>query len=286
MVVATSQATFNFFQAAHQVPENNHRLAERLAVNALAVQAEYAGLFTRLAAAYNSVPGDVVAASPVVLAAYGLPEETRRQYVERWLKEAPVSERSGAAALRPEVHLREDFGEFLNARGLVGEAAEIGVQRGHFSRSLLDRWCGARLHLVDPWKSFEGDYQDIANVSDAEHEACLRETEQNLKSHAGRYAIHRKPSLEAAGTFADSSLDFVYIDANHQFQPALDDMRAWFPKVRAGGVLAGHDYVDGTFDAGKFGVKSAVRAFECETGLVARGTVDPMWPSWYIVKEQ
>ena len=44
------------------------------------------------------------------------------------------------------------------------------------------------------------------------------------------------------------------------------------------------DYLDGVLPAGHFGVKSAVRAFECETGLLAHGTLDPAWPSWYLIK--
>ena len=83
---------------------------------------------------------------------------------------------------------------------------------------------------------------------------------------------------------AFESLDFVYVDANHSYQGALEDMLAWFPKIRPGGLFAGHDYLDGTLPAGEFGVKSAVRTFECQTGLIASGTQDPPWPSWYLTK--
>lgn len=180
--------------------------------------------------------------------------------------------------------VREDFGELLNRRGLLGEAAEIGVQRGLFSRTLLERWKGKRLHLIDPWQHFSGGYDDIGNVSDAEHEACLQAAKDNLAAHVGRYQIHRKRSLEAVAEFADESLDFVYVDANHSYQDSLDDMLAWFPKVKPGGLFAGHDYLDGQLSAGDFGVKSTVRTFECQTGLVAAGTLDPPWPSWYLFK--
>lgn len=49
-------------------------------------------------------------------------------------------------------------------------------------------------------------------------------------------------SLRAARTFADGSLDFVYIDGNHTRESVLEDCRAWWPKIKPGGTLAGHDY--------------------------------------------
>jgi hypothetical protein len=282
MIVVSSQATFDFFQAVNAEPENASPWMEQLAINALANRQMDSGLITRLAPAYHCLPDAVDARFPVVQSAAGLPAESRQAAMAGWL--ASAAQISIDAAREPAVHARRDFGELLNWRGLLGEAAEIGVQRGMYSRAFLDRWHGKRLHLIDPWRHFSDGYLDIGNVSDAEHEACLQAAKENLAPHAHRYQMHRKCSLEAVTEFADESLDFVYIDANHSFQGALEDMRAWFPKVRPGGVLAGHDYLDGMLPAGEFGVKSAVRSFELETGLIATGTQDPPWPSWYLTK--
>ena len=52
----------------------------------------------------------------------------------------------------------------------------------------------------------------------------------------------RTASLEAAKLYEDSSLDFVFIDASHEYQDVLDDINAWLPKVKEGGIIAGHDY--------------------------------------------
>jgi predicted O-methyltransferase YrrM len=49
------------------------------------------------------------------------------------------------------------------------------------------------------------------------------------------------PSVEAAERFADGSLDFVFVDASHDFVNVFADVRAWYPKVKPGGVIAGHD---------------------------------------------
>jgi len=50
------------------------------------------------------------------------------------------------------------------------------------------------------------------------------------------------PSVEAAAQFNDASVDFVFIDADHSYDAVRADIRAWRPKLRAGGLLAGHDY--------------------------------------------
>lgn len=50
-------------------------------------------------------------------------------------------------------------------------------------------------------------------------------------------------SLEAASQFEDNSLDFVHIDASHDYENVLADIRAWYPKVKPGGFITGDDYV-------------------------------------------
>lgn len=52
----------------------------------------------------------------------------------------------------------------------------------------------------------------------------------------------RKTSLEASQDFLDGSLDAVYIDAEHDEESVRADIRAWLPKVKKGGIFAGHDF--------------------------------------------
>jgi len=67
-------------------------------------------------------------------------------------------------------------------------------------------------------------------------------------------------SAEAAARYADGALDFVFVDADHSREAVLRDLRAWWPKIRPGGVLAGHDFEEE-------GVSAAVREFAAETAL-------------------
>lgn len=52
----------------------------------------------------------------------------------------------------------------------------------------------------------------------------------------------RKDSSTAASDYADGSLDFVFIDADHTYEGVKKDLIAWYPKVKKGGIFSGHDY--------------------------------------------
>ena len=52
----------------------------------------------------------------------------------------------------------------------------------------------------------------------------------------------RKTSTEAANDFPKRSLDFVYIDGNHDFGNVAMDLAKWAEKIKKGGIVAGDDY--------------------------------------------
>jgi len=93
----------------------------------------------------------------------------------------------------------------------------------------------------------------------------------NMKPVEKYYTPIKLPSLEAVKQFEDNSLDFVFIDASHEYEDVKQDIIAWLPKVKPGGIIAGHDYyVDGSdyFP----GVKQAVN--ECLTNF---STLENCW---------
>jgi predicted O-methyltransferase YrrM len=59
-------------------------------------------------------------------------------------------------------------------------------------------------------------------------------------------------SWEMAKNFEDNSVDFVFIDAGHEYESVVKDINAWLPKIRKGGIISGHDYFN------PCGVKQAV----------------------------
>ena len=182
---------------------------------------------------------------------------------------------------------RDELPALLNARGLLGRGAEIGVKLGVYSDSLLRSWHGEELVSIDPWLSADPDeYVDRSNVSQDEFDRYYEETRQRLSRHGSRSTIWRMTSVEAAARVEDQSFDFVYIDARHDYDSVKEDLEAWYAKVRPGGILAGHDYVDGDLPQGEFYVKSAVDEFFGERDIPVHGTEGPsvveMFPTWIV----
>jgi hypothetical protein len=180
---------------------------------------------------------------------------------------------------------RGELPHILNARGLLGLGAEIGVLEGRFSEFLLDVWHGKKLFCVDPWKEFPPeDYRDNKNVPQAEHDRLFAETVRRLGRFGPRAEVVRRTSRQAAALFSDRQLDFVFLDAQHHYEAVREDLALWRPKIRPGGILAGHDYLDGTLNGCHYGVRRAVQELAREAGLrVVVSRREPRFPSWFIV---
>jgi len=174
---------------------------------------------------------------------------------------------------------RGDLAWVLGTFHQTGLAVEVGVQWGDYSDQLLNAW-GGHLVLVDAWRHFATDYNaDPANVSDGEHLTRMVHTARRFLHHE-QVSIIRGLSASVARLFADGSLDFVYLDANHSRDMVALDIAAWKPKVRTGGVLAGHDW--GARENEGWGVRPAVLEHFTESRVLV--TKDP-YPSWAVVKE-
>lgn len=125
---------------------------------------------------------------------------------------------------------------FRNLGFQVG--AEIGVEQGLYSRRLMELNPGLKLFCVDPWQAYQG-YRE--HVSQEKLDGFLEITKKRLTGF--NYEIIRKFSTDAAKDFEDESLDFVYIDGNHEFSHVVADICAWYPKVKKGGIISGHDFI-------------------------------------------
>jgi hypothetical protein len=186
----------------------------------------------------------------------------------------------------PVIKYRTDFGFFLNKNGILGCGVEVGVRDGGFSDHLLKTWQGGRLYSVDPWRYFpNGEYVDIANVEQKEQERRYTQTQDLLRKYGTRSEILRKTSKEAVSMFDTEALDFVYIDAQHHYEAVREDLQIWWPKIRQGGILAGHDYIDGEMAGSRFGVKQAVDEFTSNLNLDIMISHEQVFPSFFIQKD-
>lgn len=135
---------------------------------------------------------------------------------------------------------RETLASFMNDMG-YRSGAEIGVKKGEYSERLCRHMRGLKLKSIDPWHRFRRNSQQRMDIYF--NMTC------NALSPYG-VEIIRKTSMEAVKDVPNGSLDFVYIDAMHEFDPVIMDIICWSPKVRIGGIVAGHDYTPPTVFCG------------------------------------
>lgn len=181
---------------------------------------------------------------------------------------------------------REDLPVLLNRRKLSGTGVEVGVQSGAFSETILDGWRGQLLISMDPWaETPPDDYVDVSNVAQAAQDELYDSTCRRLARFGARSEVWRTTGKDGGLRIDDGSLDFVYLDARHDYESVREDLHDWWPKLRRLGIFAGHDYVDGRLATGVYGVKRAVDEFLSERGLRAHKTLlDGGAASWLAIK--
>ena len=95
-----------------------------------------------------------------------------------------------------------------------------------------------KFDCIDTWKGSIEHQQCIEVIEDRLYEVFLN----NIEPVKHLINPIRKASIDASKEYRDNSLDFVFIDGSHEYEDVLDDLRYWLPKVKPGGILAGHDY--------------------------------------------
>lgn len=156
-----------------------------------------------------------------------------RPCTREWIKTLPVR-----WATRTELY------EWLIADGVLqpgGTGVEIGVCRGANAVDLKRILVPDRLFLVDDWQAFPTLWgNEPAPFEQRKQDARHGAVKTALEDEHTR--VVRMSSLRAAYAFPLHSLDFVYIDADHHFAPALCDIITYFDRLKNGGILMCHDF--------------------------------------------
>jgi GR25 family glycosyltransferase involved in LPS biosynthesis len=137
-------------------------------------------------------------------------------------------------------NLYKDIVESLEDGDII---VEVGAWKGRSTSFLAVEIANSKknvsLYVVDTWKG------------SLEHEGCDLDSLyftfiENMKAVEKYYFPLHITSEEASKKFKDNSLKFVFLDASHEYEDVKKDIQNWLPKVKVGGILAGHDYyVDG-----------------------------------------
>lgn len=195
---------------------------------------------------------------------------------------------------------REDIISDILIKNKYTKGVEVGTLKGEFAKSLLSRWDNGVLYMVDVWRKMDG-YVDKNNND--EESGVIIDCMKNISEFVERAHMMRMPSEVACKLFSDESLDFVYLDANHSYDGFMNDFNNWYPKVRKGGLISGHDYMmihwyddkflennkdkaiylkDGFL--GNFGVNTAIDELTKKLDIKINFTPE-LFSSWYFIKK-
>lgn len=148
---------------------------------------------------------------------------------------------------------RSELNKVLEHYGMLGEAVEVGVAEGRYSAEILS-WGITKLYLVDIWETHQF-FGDASSPQDW-HDKNLRVTKESVKDYLDKVVFLKGLSVEMALQIPDNTLGFVYLDACHTYEAVLADLNAYLPKLKQGGIMAGHDYL-----CKDYGVEQAVHEF-------------------------
>jgi hypothetical protein len=208
--------------------------------------------------------------------------------------------KKGTGPLFHKPWFRNELGSAMDRIGAT-VGVELGVKMGEFSEQLLNGWRRCRqLYLVDSWRKLDN-YVDLANVDDMQHLRFMFDARNRLTRFADKVSLLFLPMFTSeAAELVPSDLDFVYIDARHDYCGVAEDIFLWWPKIHSGGVMAGHDYLtaaearalipwqdwsicgNGSVIAGA--VKQAVNDFAAREGGLHIEVSNEEWPTWLIRK--
>lgn len=189
-----------------------------------------------------------------------LKQLARTQFTWPWLVDtAAVAGEAGVAVVAPMGTLTaESDGEVLCLLIAALQvpaplAVEVGVDRGATSEVLLQAFPSMRLVGIDPYLGNYGGIPSSERVDGLGASARHAVASAIYNQHGQRAQLVRLRGAEAARNWSAGPIDLVFIDAEHDIDSCIEDIRSWLPLLRSpGGVLAGDDYLAGG------GVPSAV----------------------------
>ncbi len=154
----------------------------------------------------------------------------------------------------------------LFGKSMLFMAEAIRASGKHITFDAVDRFGWSPASVVKQFNELPRDCDEVPGVKAAIAEAGLEKLVRTFLQLAGLADFANlvvATGQERARAYPDASLDFVFLDADHGYQDTVELLRAYLPKMKTGGALAGHDF-------GLPGVAQAVD--EVLSGAVQRGT--------------
>jgi predicted O-methyltransferase YrrM len=119
---------------------------------------------------------------------------------------------------------------------------EVGVWKGmsacYMAVEIINSGKKIKFDCVDTW----GFVETSSEIQEPQFESLFEVFKSNIDPVKDQINIIKSLSWEGAKNYDDNSLDFVFIDAGHDYDSVMKDLNAWYQKIKDGGIIAGHDY--------------------------------------------
>jgi hypothetical protein len=135
---------------------------------------------------------------------------------------------------RPAIEFAKDY-----FRGVINIIAEVGVRGGGHAFSMYEALKPSEIYLIDVYKTIDDDGPD-SQWTPEQHIAWYRDAHKYVWNIPNCHFVLKRSQV--AALYVPDNLDLVYIDASHTEFEVTKDIACWYPKVKPGGILCGHDY--------------------------------------------
>jgi len=115
---------------------------------------------------------------------------------------------------------------------------EVGVWQGksavYMAVEIINSGKKIKFDCVDSWEFEDIPWDDYGNIWTI--------FQNNIEPVKNIINPIKSISWEGSKYYDDESLDFVFIDASHDYESVKKDLHSWYPKIKKGGIISGHDY--------------------------------------------
>jgi len=131
---------------------------------------------------------------------------------------------------------------FPNGSRFVEVGSFMGRSSAFMAVEIINSGKDITLDLIDTWEGSSDHVKGAVFETPEVVNGTLYETFlNNMKPLVGHYNAIRMKSVDAAALYPDKSIDFLLIDGAHDFNSVVNDIRAFLPKMKIGGIIAGDD---------------------------------------------
>jgi hypothetical protein len=145
-------------------------------------------------------------------------------------------------------NMEKQYLELLDATPEKGIFVELGAYKGKSTSfivtEIVNRNRNIQFYTVDTFEGDSGstDKKEVEAYKQVNVSKMYEEFKENTKHLENKFTIMVNYSYEAADYFLDNSVDQIFIDAGHSYEAVIKDIQAWYPKMKNGSIIAGHDY--------------------------------------------